>query len=42
MESVRKGKLVRKIFFSDSVQRSSKNLLKMIYADGKANENNKK
>ena len=41
-EPVEKGKLVPKIFFSDNVEWSSKNLWKMISADVKANKNNKK
>ena len=40
-EPVGKGKLVPKIFFSDNVEWSSKNLWK-ISADVKANKNNKK
>ena len=42
-ESVEKGKLLMtKIFFSDNVEWSSKNLSKMISADVKANKNNNK
>ena len=40
-ESVKKGKFVMKIFFSDIVEWSSKNLWKMTPADVKANKNNK-
>ena len=40
-EFVEKGKFVTKIFFSDNVEWSSKNLWKMISADVKANKNNK-
>ena len=36
-ESVKKWKIVTKIFFSDNVERSSKNLWKMMSADVKAN-----
>ena len=41
-EIVKKGKFVTKIFFSDNVEWSSKNLWKMIFADVKANKNNTK
>ena len=41
-ETVKKGKFVTKIFFSDNVEWSSKNLWKMIFADVKANKNNTK
>ena len=40
-EAVKKGKFVMKIFFSDNVEWSSKNLWKMISADVKANKTNK-
>ena len=36
-ESVKKGKIMTKIFFSDNIEWSSKNLWKMISADVKAN-----
>ena len=39
-ESVKKGKFVMKIFFSDNAEWSFKNLWKMISADVKANKNN--
>ena len=41
-ESIKKGKFVTKISFSDNVEWSSKNLWKMISADAKANKNNNK
>ena len=41
-ESVKKGKFMTKIFFSNNAEWSFKNLWKMISADIKANENNKK
>ena len=41
-ESIKKEKLMTKIFFSDNVKWSSKNLWKMISADIKANKANKK
>ena len=42
-ESVRKGKFLAQIFFSDNnVEWSSKYLRKMIFADVKANKNNNK
>ena len=41
-ESVKKGKFVTKIFFSDNVEWSSKILWKMISADVQANKNTKK
>ena len=41
-ESIKKGKFVTKISFSDNVEWSSKNLWKMISADVKANKNNNK
>ena len=37
IESVKKGKCVTKIFFSDNVEWSSKNLRKMMSSDVKAN-----
>ena len=40
--SVKKGIFVKKIFFSDNVEWSSKNLWKMTSADVKANKNNNK
>ena len=40
-ESIRKGKSMTKIFFSNDVEWSSKNLWQMISADVKANKNNK-
>ena len=39
-QSVKKGKFVTKIFFSDIVEWNSKNLWKMISAGVKANKNN--
>ena len=41
-ESVKRGKFVTKIFFSDNNELSSENLWKMISADVKADKNNKK
>ena len=41
-ESVKKGKFMKKIFFSDNVEWSSKNFWKMISANVKANKSNKK
>ena len=41
-ESVKKGKFMKKIFFSDNVEWSSKNFWKMIPANVKANKSNKK
>ena len=41
-KSFKKRKLVTKIFFSDNVGWSFKNVWKMISADVKANQNNKK
>ena len=40
-ESIKRGKFVTKIFFSDNVEWSSKNLWKMVSAGVKANKNNK-
>ena len=37
-ESIKKGKIVTKSFFSDNVEWGSKNLGKMIYADVKVNK----
>ena len=42
IESVKKGTFVTKIVFSDNAEWSFKNLWKMISADVKVNESNKK